>query len=755
MQTDTEQKSTKERLECLRYIQSFLDEVGYANVFIEKDDVIAIADSRGMPMLFANKLKGAGVVANFKVDEENCGWEFELNKDWRGAVTFCGNLTSFYRTKNAQGVETMLCDNEIMVEMFEELLRKLKAHNEKIRENNKELPPEKQQEEAKFVVVGGTKEFLMFCEDDDMATLCGRNKESEVNDPAIVKRALKIKVRAVKALAEIQKYYFEQARDNHYNIQDSDYGDRNWEWKEQQKGDSEARDREAQEALNKYIVELENYIKDCDKLIGDIDNPKEWEKIHKDLGEIYQAYGDKKIEEWEKNYSGQLKVLKFRNSPLFSKIILNHRNKQFRVVNSMTLFLPTDKFSSKDTWDKAIEKYQYKYNQLSKQVGDNLNNNISNYGGVSEIYFRNNQNQFDPSFFQDNAIPTLWGFYALRRIQDFSNVDQYCVQCMFSPSDVRLYFINKNNYVIALQSCKKRYTEMPYTSYIRHSRVPAVQLNFIPNLSDLWSSYRGYHIYNRDNSLGDIVADDNQNDVENSSYISDAGKNDLRELYQALPQELHRETKEPSHDLLMQTDGNIMKPPLLSKMVNEEENSNVIIPLHDYRIIESARNRLHDTIDNDDLQDGLPLNQMFKKVMDKYYLLHAYFHPKRKIPKIFRGKKETKKLDGYNQQAQQVQQKQDTQKNKQRIRSNSVKLNSAPIIVKFNNHFDRQSEVCNLVCKKNSFEPLTAKGNGMGKPIDKFYNEQINDLSSWKHGTLNLTTLALSDNKKTTNLTKK
>ena len=371
----------------------------------ETNDIIATTDIEGCPRNFLCNLKAAGMINSVALDKNTGRLKIELSKDWRGALAFCGDLTSY---KNNCEYNDGPYGNEIMVEVLEELLDQLEKHNKQIIEDNNTLPQDKKQEEAKFVAVPGNHEFLRYWGIDDSDALFGQERDekgkvinSNINPS---KRVLRVKVRAVRVLAKIQKYYLEQALKNGYDIKDNDYGDRN--------GD-------AFRNLNSYIKELDNYIKDCETLLNNIDDATRWETIKDQLYKIHNTYiTGKSFDSWEeRNNLDLLNVLKWRHNKLFSKMMLCHRGKKLRLLHSLSLFAPKTIFPDDWSFDKVREgtkPYEDKYYKLTEEIGENLNDNIVNLLGVMYKYLPKEvinyrDYGFDHSAFAKNKISTIWG----------------------------------------------------------------------------------------------------------------------------------------------------------------------------------------------------------------------------------------------------------------------------------------------------------------------------------------------------------
>ena len=125
----------------------------------ETNDIIATTDLEGCPRTFLCNLKAAGMIDGVSLNENTGRLEIKLNENWRGALAFCGDLTSY--KGNCNYIIDGLCGNEIMIEVFEELLDQLEKHNKQIIEKNKTLQPgQPKEEEAKFEkIIFGEDEF--------------------------------------------------------------------------------------------------------------------------------------------------------------------------------------------------------------------------------------------------------------------------------------------------------------------------------------------------------------------------------------------------------------------------------------------------------------------------------------------------------------------------------------------------------------------------------------------------------------------
>ena len=166
---------------------------------IENDALVAVSDIEGRAEDFLVKLKHAGVIDRVNVDGNTGKLNIHLNENFCGTIDFCGDLTAY---KNVRPF-----GNEIVIEVFEELLEQIKAHNEG-KEKDKQI---------QFVAVPGNHEFYDFW---------GLQDEGAISSPKDgEKDPLLIKLRSLKVIAEIQKYFLEQVKRNGDDIKDNDYKD--------------------------------------------------------------------------------------------------------------------------------------------------------------------------------------------------------------------------------------------------------------------------------------------------------------------------------------------------------------------------------------------------------------------------------------------------------------------------------------------------------------------------------------------------
>ena len=161
----------------LEKIAALMDGVT-ADKSFKKDEVLTTTDIEGNVIPFLTELKLGGMVKKLTIDNGTNRLEPTLSTDWRGALAFCGDLTSFKTTNVRRSLdEKYQFGNEIVIELFEDLLDKLEEHNRPIRESNRNKKEgEKKEEEAKFASVPGNHEFLHFCGTHDMDALIANDK---------------------------------------------------------------------------------------------------------------------------------------------------------------------------------------------------------------------------------------------------------------------------------------------------------------------------------------------------------------------------------------------------------------------------------------------------------------------------------------------------------------------------------------------------------------------------------------------------
>ena len=195
-----EKLEEKDKLKVLTEIADEVNSKENAKIDgIENDALVVVSDIEGRAEDFLIKLKHTGVINGVEVDKKTGKLKIHLNENFCGTIDFCGDLTAY---KNVRPF-----GNEIVIEVFEELLEQIKAHNEG-KEKDKQI---------QFVAVPGNHEFYDFW---------GLQDEGAISSPKDgEKDPLLIKLRSLKVIAEIQKYFLEQVKRNGDDIKDNDYKD--------------------------------------------------------------------------------------------------------------------------------------------------------------------------------------------------------------------------------------------------------------------------------------------------------------------------------------------------------------------------------------------------------------------------------------------------------------------------------------------------------------------------------------------------
>ena len=188
----------KKKLEVLNDITKEVNESAKIDG-IENDVLVVVSDIEGRAKDFLVKLKHAGVIDGVEVDKETGKLKIHLNENFCGTIDFCGDLTSY------KGDLVPPFGNEIVIEVFEELLEQIKAHNE----------GKKKDKQIQFVAVPGNHEFYRFWGLDDDKAIYSRDDGG--------KNPLLIKLKSLKVIAKIQKYFLEQVQKNKDDITDDDY----------------------------------------------------------------------------------------------------------------------------------------------------------------------------------------------------------------------------------------------------------------------------------------------------------------------------------------------------------------------------------------------------------------------------------------------------------------------------------------------------------------------------------------------------
>ena len=386
-----------------------------------KDDALIVSsDDEGKPLRFLKKLKRSGVID--KVEVKDGKLDIKLNENFCGTIDFCGDLTSYkrHRNKNNNSLKTgrLLIEspfgNEIIIDVFEELLNKIKKHNVN---KNKE-------KQIQFVAVPGNHEFLGFQGDLDNLAVAGFcNKKDSGNgewgyyeETVDGMQALKTKLRGVKVIADVQKYFLEQVKNNREekDIVDDDYGD-------------------SIDNIDEKIKKLDKESKNIEDLIEDIDK-EHTEEINKDIEILKENRAKTRLANINDLTLSKLNVLQWNKSNLLSKIVFCHNGKKFRTLHSFALFAQKGAGNEND-WFCDDDKKITADNQ-QEHFRENLNKNIVNINGVNEKSFP------DKKVFKNNKISTFVGHEGKRYVCD-QTCKVFCVD--MTGKRYMMFIVDENN----------------------------------------------------------------------------------------------------------------------------------------------------------------------------------------------------------------------------------------------------------------------------------------------------------------------
>ena len=359
-------------------------------------------------------MKRAGVIESVAIDKDG-KLDIKLNENFCGTIDFCGDLTSYKRNpkKRERSYRTGKFEierpfgNEIIIDVFEELLNKIKKHNSY---KNKE-------KQIQFVAVPGNHEFLGFQGNEDNLAVVGGYEKFKI-DPVNGMQALKTKLRGVKVIADIQKYFFEQVKNNgeEKDIVDDDYGD-------------------SIDNIDEKIKKLDEESKQIEGLI-EVINKKKTEEINKDIEILIRSMRTRR---YPKNIVdlklSKLNVLQWNKSNLLSKIVFCHNGKKIRTLHSFAFFAEPGAGDENDVFvadDKKITADNQK-----KHFGKNLNQNIVNTDGVGNKSFPCKK------VFKNNKISTFVGHEGTRYVKDQTE-KVFCVDEQYYKTGAVLFIVDNN-----------------------------------------------------------------------------------------------------------------------------------------------------------------------------------------------------------------------------------------------------------------------------------------------------------------------
>ena len=396
-------------------------------------ELVPFSDIEGKPCELLEKLKSAGVIDS--VNNVNGKIEIKLNPAFHGTISFCGDLTS-YKTRHGEVFIEKPYGNEIVIEVFEELLAQIKEHN-KNKEKDKQI---------QFVAVPGNHEFLECCGDKDLSALTA-TEDAAIDESCkniTKKTSLLAKIKGLKVIAEIQKYFLEQACKNKDDIADNDY------------------DPDYNE--NKILADIQLLGEDIEKLKGMKNNINEClgqvskyvefvQALQENKSSLFTGELEKKQKEKElyKRWKETLTQLKqkigplcWENSNVLLKMVFCHQNKKFRILHSFSLFTPED-YLNKDCTDKCANEETLK--QKQKEVYSKaFKERHLNDEGIEKKKLPTKQ------CFSDNYVPTLVGHEG-GMSPDGQTESVYCVDHTHELPGGLVFIVDENNYI------KPYYTE--------------------------------------------------------------------------------------------------------------------------------------------------------------------------------------------------------------------------------------------------------------------------------------------------------
>ena len=439
-------------------LRSIVAEVEKTNVIsrLKGNELVVFSDIEGKPGELLEKLKSAGVINRVEVDEETGKLKIHLNENFCGTINFCGDLTS-YKTYKGEVLIERPYGNEIVIEVFEALLEQIKKHNQ---EKDKK-------QQIQFVAVPGNHEFLECCGFDDLCALAATDVAIDEKCKNITKTtSLLAKIKGLKVIAEIQKYFLEQACKNKDDIADDDYDSDYNENKiladiQPLQGDIQKLNGMINN-IDKCLKQVSEYVKFV-RLLLDNKNActEDSEKQQKEKG-LY-----KKWEETLARLKKELGPLFWKNSNVLLKMLFCHQNKKFRTLHSFSLFTPED-YLNKDCTDKCADEETLK--QKQKEVYSKaFKERHLNDEGIEKKKLPTKQ------CFSDNYVPTLVGHEGSMS-PDGQTESVYCVDHTHELPGGLVFIVDENNYI------KPYYTE----KLLRDRQQEEKQVNN-EKKSSLWS----------------------------------------------------------------------------------------------------------------------------------------------------------------------------------------------------------------------------------------------------------------------------
>ena len=323
-------------------------------------ELVPFSDIEGQPRLLLKKLKRAGVIKSVKNEDGRI--KIELNPKFHGTIDFCGDLTAFKHS----GIDMCFEEpygNEIVIEVFEELLTQIKEHN---KDKDKD-------QQIQFVAVPGNHEFIDGCGSDDYDFLLYEAPIKKFNKYTPEKTLL-AKIKGLKVIAEIQKYFLQQVKQNGDDINDYDY---NHDYNEvahiEQNIKNLNADIKSLERMISNISEYSGYVKDyhdCPQWLQSIVGHEQWmldemKRRNKQVGNTKDE-NIKNIQHWLDDATNKLSPLLWQKSNVLLKTVFCHQKKRFRTLHSFSLFTPSEylKSTNDNTFnDQQQEIYSHSFKE--------------------------------------------------------------------------------------------------------------------------------------------------------------------------------------------------------------------------------------------------------------------------------------------------------------------------------------------------------------------------------------------------------
>ena len=397
---------------------------------LQGNELVVFSDIEGKPCELLEKLKSAGVIDG--VNNADGKIEIKLNPAFHGTISFCGDLTS-YKTDKGEVLIEKPYGNEIVIEVFEALLEQIKKHNQ----------GKDKKQQIQFVAVPGNHEFLECCGDRDLDALVTNVAIDKDCKNITKKTSLLAKIKGLKVIAEIQKYFLEQACENKDDIADNDYD----------LGCNEDNIRLNIERLGGDIKKLNGMIDNIDECLKQVSKYADFDRELLEIKNSPTEEPEKQQNEEKlyKKWGPTLTQLKQEIGPLFwkysnvlLKMVFCHQNKKFRILHSFSLFTP-ENYLNKDGMNECINEEMFKQKQqqvYSKAFEDRY---LNDYG-------IERKNLPAKQCFSNNRIPTLVGHEG--GMSPGGQTDSvYCVDHTHNFPGGLVFIVDENNYI------KPYYTE--------------------------------------------------------------------------------------------------------------------------------------------------------------------------------------------------------------------------------------------------------------------------------------------------------